>query len=289
MIDVKDPQVLVLGITGHEGSFWTERMIASGTRVVAGVTPGKGGRVVGGVPVYDSVGAACEAHAADVAVLFVPPLAARNAACDAISHGIRRVVMLAEHVPVQDTMDVRAEAEAHGARVLGPNSPGAVVPGRWSIGIMPGWLPTMFHPGSIGVASRSGSLGALACVNLVAAGLGQSAFLGLGGDPLVGTTFLDALRQFEGDPSTRAVVMIGELGGSMEEEVATYIPMMSKPVVAFVAGVSAPEGRRMGHAGALVSGQVGRASLKVEVLRAAGAQIARLPSDISRLVAMHLA
>lgn len=285
MIDVVNPAVLVQGITGREASFWTERMITSGTQVVAGVRPGKGGGMQCGVPVYDSVEAACHAHKIDASVLFVPPLAIKQAATDSMDCGIRWLVILSEHVPVQDTMEICAAAQARGARVIGPNSPGVVVPGRWSIGIMPAWLRTMFRTGAVGVVSRSGSLGALACVNLVAAGLGQSAFLGLGGDPMVGTTFLNALEMFESDGATEAVVMIGELGGTMEERAAECVKVMTKPVIALIAGTSAPEGRRMGHAGAIISGGTGRAASKIEALRGAGARIAQLPSDIPRLIA----
>jgi succinyl-CoA synthetase alpha subunit len=285
MIDVANPAVLVQGITGREASFWTERMITSGTQLVAGVTPGKGGAVQCGVPVYDSVEAACREHRIDASVLFVPPLAVKAAATDALDCGIGSLVILAEHVPVQDAMEICAVAKARRARLIGPNSPGVVVPGRWGIGIMPAWLVTMFRPGAVGVASRSGSLGALACVNLVAAGLGQSAFVGLGGDPVVGTTFLDALEMFESDGATEAIVMIGELGGVMEERAAEYVKQMTKPVIALIAGTSAPEGRRMGHAGAIMSGGTGSATSKIEALRCAGARIARLPSDIPRLIA----
>jgi succinyl-CoA synthetase alpha subunit len=284
MIDMEAPSVLVQGITGREASFWTERMIAAGTRVVAGVTPGKGGRFQGGIPVYDHVAAACAVHRVDVAVLFVPPLAVKLAAVDAIESGVRWLVILTEHVPVQDTMELCANARAHGVRIVGPNSPGIAVPGRWSIGIMPAWVETMFRPGPIGVVSRSGSLGALACVNLVADGFGQSGFIGLGGDPVVGTTFVDALQLFEADRRTEAVVLIGELGGMMEEHAAEYVRQMTKPLVALIAGCSAPEGRRMGHAGAIMSGGTGRADTKIDALQRAGVRIARLASDIPRLV-----
>ncbi|MBI2833237.1 MAG: succinate--CoA ligase subunit alpha [Acidobacteria bacterium] len=281
-------RVLVQGITGREGSFWTERMKQYGTPIVAGVTPGKGGRAVHGVPVYDSVEAAWNGHAPDTSVLFVPPPAVKQAALDAIGCGLRRLVMLAEHVPVHDVMEVLAEARERGVEVIGPNCPGIVVPGRYSVGIMPAWARNMFQPGTVGVVSRSGSLGALVCLDMVRAGFGESAFIGIGGDPIVGTTFRDALQQFEADPGTQAVVMLGEVGGTMEEDAAAFIPEMSKPVVAFIAGTSAPEGKRMGHAGAIVAGTRGSARSKIDALRAEGAHVADVPSQVSVLLSRLL-
>lgn len=277
-------QVLVQGITGREGSYWTERMTEYGTGVAAGVTPGKGGQFVHGVPVYDSVEIACASHAVDASVLFVPAVAVKSAAVEAIRCGIKQLVILAEHVPVQDVMELLAEARDRGVQVIGPNCPGIVVPGRYFIGIMPAWAKNIFQPGTVGVISRSGSLGTLICLNLVRAGLGQSAFIGIGGDPIVGTTFLDALQMLEMDPGTRAVVMVGEVGGTMEEDTAALIPKMTKPVIALIAGKSAPEGKRMGHAGAIVSGAKGSAEAKMEALRRAGAYVADTPSRISEIL-----
>jgi succinyl-CoA synthetase alpha subunit len=279
------PQVLVQGITGREASFWTERMTAYGTPVVAGVVPGKGGQQANGVPVYDSVEAACHEHAIDMAVLFVPSRAVKAAALDVLRAGVRQVVVLVEHIPVHDMMEVFAEAEARGARVLGGNSPGLVVPGRYFVGILPAWEPTIFRPGAVGVVSRSGSLGTLVSVNLARAGLGQSAFVGIGGDPIVGTTFLDVLQMFEDDPRTDAVALLGELGGGLEEQAAEYIGRMRKPVVAFIGGQSAPPGKRMGHAGAIVAGAGGTAASKMAVLREAGARVADVPSQVSAILA----
>jgi len=253
----KKPNVLVQGITGSEGTYWTEQMLAYGTTVVAGCTPGKGGQVVNGVPVYSTVMDALDEHRIDLSVIFVPARFAKSAAIEAIEAG---------------------------ARLIGPNCPGVVFPGRDFVGIMPGWSERLFSPGRIGVVSRSGSLGALVNLNLVTAGYGQSAFLGLGGDPIVGTTFVDALRWFESDSGTDAVVLLGEVGGPMEEEAAEFIASMSKPVVAFIAGQNAPEGKKMGHAGAMVSGGKGTAASKMQALAAGGAQVATVPSDIISLL-----
>ncbi|MFF5992387.1 succinate--CoA ligase subunit alpha [Prauserella flavalba] len=272
--------VVVQGLTGRQGSFWAERMAECGTRIVAGASPGKGGREVGGVPVYDSVVDAAREHELDVSVLFVPPLAVRKAAGDAVAAGVRKIVLLTEHVPYQDIMHVLADARDHGARVLGPNTAGLVVPGVASVGIMPGFADNIFRPGSIGVISRSGSLGTLVALNLVSAGYGQSAFIGIGGDPILGTTTLDAVRELDEDERTEAVVLVGEIGGSMEEDAAEYIATMRKPVVAFIAGRSAPPDRRMGHAGAIVSAGKGSGTSKVDALTSAGATVVDLPSGI---------
>lgn len=280
MLVTEKESVIVQGITGRQGSFWAERMAECGTRIVAGASPGKGGRDVGGVPVYDSVAEAAEQHPLDVSVLFVPPLALKNAALDAIGAGVRKIVLLTEHVPYQDIMHVLADARDAGVQVLGPNTAGLVVPGVASIGIMPGFAANIFRPGSIGVISRSGSLGTLVALNLVAAGYGQSAFIGIGGDPILGTTTLDAVRELDEDERTDAVVLVGEIGGSMEEEAADYIAGMRKPVVAFIAGRSAPPDRRMGHAGAIVSAGLGSGESKAVALTAAGATVVDLPSGI---------
>lgn len=278
------PNVLVQGITGSEGTYWTEQMLANGTVVVAGCTPGKGGQQVAGVPVFSTVVDALEAHRIDLSVIFVPARFAKGAAVEAIEAGVPTVIVLAEFVPVHDTMEMLALARAAEARLIGPNCPGIVFPGRDFVGIMPGWSHRLFAPGRIGVVSRSGSLGALVNLNLVAAGYGQSAFLGLGGDPIVGTTFKEALTWFEADPNTDAVVLLGEVGGPMEEEAAAFIPSMTKPVIAFIAGQNAPEGKKMGHAGAMVSGGKGTAASKMEALAGGGAHVATVPSDIIALL-----
>jgi len=279
LITGKD-NVIVQGITGKQGSFWTERMADCGTTVVAGASPNKGGRTVAGVPVYNSVTEAAEHHRLDVSVLFVPPLAAKAAALDAIHAGVRKVVFLTEHVPYHDVMYVLAEARERGAQVLGPNTAGLVVPGQASVGIMPGFAENIFQPGNVGVVSRSGSLGTLLALNLVTAGYGQSAFIGIGGDPILGTTTLDAVRILNADPRTDAIVLVGEIGGTMEEDAAELIAGMHKPVVSFIAGRSAPPDRRMGHAGAIVTGHRGSGQSKVDALTQAGAVVIDVPSQV---------
>ncbi|MQA10837.1 MAG: succinate--CoA ligase subunit alpha [Pseudonocardiaceae bacterium] len=280
MLVSREENVIVQGITGKQGSFWSERMIECGTSIVAGVSPGKGGRVAAGVPVYDSVAAAVREHRVDVSVLFVPPLAARDGALDAIESGVSKIVLLTEHVPYHDVMQVLAAAAQRGTQVLGPNTAGLVVPGEVSIGILPGFASNIFKPGNIGVISRSGSLGTLMALNLVNAGYGQSAFIGIGGDPILGTTTLDALCTLNDDPRTEAVVLVGEIGGTLEEDASEYIASMDKPVVAFIAGRSAPPDRRMGHAGAIVTGDRGSGDSKVRALTAAGVQVLDVPSQV---------
>jgi succinyl-CoA synthetase alpha subunit len=276
-------QVLVQGITGREASFWTEKMKEYGTAVAAGVTPGKGRQTLHGVPVYESVQEAMDRHPIDVTVLFVPPMAVRAACLEAMRAGVKAMIVLTEHVPIQDVIEIVTESRERGVRIVGPNCPGIVVPGRHFFGIIPAWAKNMFQVGSLGVVSRSGSLGTLICVNLVRAGFGQSAFFGIGGDPILGTTFLDVLELFEADSQTRAVVMVGEIGGMMEEEAASFIAEMTKPVIVLIGGQSAPEGKRMGHAGAIVSGGKGRAQGKMDALRRAGAHVAAIPSQVSQI------
>jgi succinyl-CoA synthetase alpha subunit len=272
--------VVVQGITGRQGSYWTARMVECGTRIVAGASPGKAGREVDGIPVYDSAVAAAQDHSLDVSVLFVPPMRAKEAVLDAVSAGVRKIVCLAEHVPSHDVMEMLAVARQHDAQVLGPNTAGLVVPGVASIGIMPGFAANIFRPGRVGVVSRSGSLGTLVSMNLVTAGHGQSAFIGIGGDPVLGTTTLDAVRALDEHPGTDAVVLVGEIGGVMEEEAAGYIRAMAKPVAAFIAGRSAPPDTRMGHAGAIVTGGRGSGESKVRALTDAGAVVVDVPSQL---------
>jgi succinyl-CoA synthetase alpha subunit len=270
--------VVVQGITGKQGSYWTERMMECGTQVVAGASPGRGGRTVNGIPVYDSVVEAASHHKLDATVLFVPPMRARAAAADAIEAGVGKLVLLTEHVPAHDVMEILARAAAAGTTVLGPNTAGLVVPGETSVGIMPGFARNIFQPGPIGVISRSGSLGTLVSMELITAGFGQSAFVGIGGDPILGTTTLDAVRLLDADERTEAIVVVGEIGGVMEEEAAAYIATMTKPVVAFIAGRTAPPGQRMGHAGAIVTGGRGSGESKVHALVEAGAVVVDVPS-----------
>jgi succinyl-CoA synthetase alpha subunit len=280
MILTKDDAVLVQGITGKQAGFWTERMLEAGTKVVAGTSPGKGGQVAVGLPVYDNAVDAVARHAIDVSVVFAPPPAVKGAVLDALGAGIRKVVVLTEHVPVHDVMEFLALARERGAQILGPNTAGAVTPGEASVGFMPAFAANIFRPGDVGIVSRSGSLGTLVAMNVVAAGYGQRTFIGIGGDPVNGTTTLDAVKMLDADARTRAVIIVGELGGAMEEDAAPYIRGMKKPVLAFIAGRSAPPGRRMGHAGAIVDGASGSGESKVDILRAAGVRVLDSPSEI---------
>ncbi|MDW5562946.1 MAG: succinate--CoA ligase subunit alpha [Methanomassiliicoccus sp.] len=283
MIMDRGTRVVVQGITGHQGRYHARAMLDFGTEVVAGVTPGKGGTSVEGVPVYDSVQGAVDEHGADVSVVFVPPRAAADSALEALEAGIGTVVMVTEHVPVHDAMTVIQYARLKGGRIIGPNCPGIAAPGRGKAGIMPNEI---FQEGSVGVVSRSGTLTYEVVSSLSRAGLGQSTCIGIGGDPVVGTSFVEALRMFEADDGTSAVVLIGEIGGGAEEEAAEFIrSRMSKPVVAYIAGLTAPPGRKMGHAGALVSRGRGTARSKIAALEGAGARVADTPWRISKLVA----
>ncbi len=276
--------VLVQGITGRQGSFWTERMQAYGTRIVGGVNPRKAGVTHCGVPVHASAAEAAQAVPGgriDASVLFIPPMGVKGAALDAIESGIKKLVILTEHVPVQDVMYLLAAATEAGARVLGPNTAGAVTPGECFVGFMPAFNGRIFWPGPVGVVSRSGSLGTLICLDVVRAGYGVSAFIGIGGDPILGTTTLEALRELDADANTQAVVIVGEIGGAMEEAAADYARDMTKPIVAFIAGAAAPPGKRMGHAGAIVLGDKGTFAAKRDALEAAGAKVVATPTEIA--------
>lgn len=270
--------VLVQGITGRQASFWSERMRAYGTRICAGVHPRKGGSEHLGVPVFASAREAAAALELAVSVLFVPPAAVKAAALDAIEAGIGKLVILTEHVPVHDVMYLLAAAREAGTAVLGPNTAGLVTPGECFVGFMPAFEGEIFRPGSIGVISRSGSLGTLVCLEIARAGLGQSAFIGIGGDPVIGIRSGEALACLEADPRTAAVALVGEIGGTMEEEAAEQVAAMAKPVVAFIAGAAAPPGRRMGHAGAIVAGGRGDWRSKRDALEAAGATVLATPA-----------
>ena len=276
------------GITGRQGTFWTTHMQDYGTRVVGGVNPRKAGTLHCGVPVYESARAAMDDAGFDVSVLFIPPLGVRDAAVDAIEAGARKLVILTEHVPVQDVMYLLAAARANGTRVAGPNTAGHVTPGECFVGFMPAFDPDIFRPGEVGVISRSGSLGTLLCLNLVQAGYGQSSFVGIGGDPIVGTSTRDALESLDGDDRTRAVVMVGEIGGAMEEDAAEYAAVMNKPVLAFIAGQASPPGKKMGHAGAIVMGDRGTHASKRAALERAGVQVLDTPSDIGAGLRLRL-
>ncbi len=288
MIVRGEERVLVQGITGRQATFWTERMQAYGTKIVGGVNPKKAGTTHLGVPVYGSPSEAMEATGFEVSVLFIPPLAVRNAALDAIDAGVRKLVILTEHIPVQDVMYLLAAARENKVRVLGPNTAGLATPGECFVGFMPVFNDRVFRPGRIGTISRSGSLGTLVCLNLVRAGFGQSAFIGIGGDAILGTTIRDALEDLDNDTRTDAVVIVGEIGGSFEEEAAEYAASMRKPVVAFVAGSASPAGKRMGHAGAIVMGNKGTYDSKRKALEKAGVQVLATPSDVGGAIAQVL-
>ena len=282
MIVRGEDRVLVQGITGKQGTHWTGRMQAYGTQVVAGVNPRKAGTEHCGVPVYASAGEAMRETGFDVSVLFIPPLGVKAAAQDAMEAGCARLVVLTEHVPVQDVMELLAMARANGAAVVGPNTAGLVTPAECFVGFMPAFESDVFRPGRVGVISRSGSLGTLVCLNLVQAGFGQSAFIGIGGDPIVGTTTRDALEMLDADERTDAVVVVGEIGGTMEEDAAEFARGMAKPVVAFIAGAASPPGKKMGHAGAIVMGDKGTYRSKRKALEAARVAVLATPSEVGR-------
>lgn len=284
MIVRRHHRVLVQGITGQQGTFWTEKMQGCGTNVAAGINPKKAGTVHCNVPVFASAVAAAKSHPFDIAVGFVPPTGAKAAALDAIAAGAKLLVMLTEHIPVHDVMEVMAAAKSAGTRVVGPNTAGLVTPGEGFVGIMPGFNDRVFKPGRIGVISRSGSLGTLICLKLVNGGFGQSAFLGIGGDPIIGTTTLDALQALDADPGTDGVVIVGEIGGVMEEAAAEYAATMKKPAVAFIAGRASPPGKKMGHAGAIVTGDRGSYESKRKALERAGVAVADTPAEVAALM-----
>jgi succinyl-CoA synthetase alpha subunit len=274
-------RVVVQGITGKQGTFWTEKMLGYGTRVVGGVNPKRAGETHAGVPVFASVQAAArDLGGAEVAVMFIPPAQALAAAEDAIAAGVKLLVVLTEHIPAHDVMRMHAAA-AGKCRIVGPNTAGLVTPGEAFVGIMPAFNARVFKPGGVGVISRSGSLGTLVCLTLVDAGLGQSAFIGIGGDPMLGTTTADALRALAEDARTDSVVVVGEIGGAMEEAAAEVARGMKKPVVAFIAGRASPPGKKMGHAGAIVTGDAGSYAGKRRALEAAGVRVADTPAGVA--------
>jgi succinyl-CoA synthetase alpha subunit len=264
----KNTRVVVQGITGKEGTFHTEQMLGYGTAVVAGVTPGKGGQSIEGVPVFNSLHEAVEKESANTSCLFVPPPFAADAIIEGISANLAVVVCITEGIPTLDMVKVAGFLDGKESVLIGPNCPGIISPGKTKVGIMPGHIHT---PGPVGVISRSGTLTYEVVDQLTRVGLGQSTCLGIGGDPIVGTTFIDHLRRFRNDPDTEGVVIIGEIGGSTEEEAAKFIQAeFDKPVIAFIAGQTAPPGKRMGHAGAIISGGEGKAQDKIKALESAG-------------------
>jgi succinyl-CoA synthetase alpha subunit len=282
----KNTRLIVQGITGREGMFHAEQMIAYGTNVVGGVTPGKGGQWSVGVPVFDSVRDAVRATEANTSIIYVPAAFSPDAVMEAVDAGISLVVCITEGIPTLDMVKVRAYVDQSDARLIGPNCPGLITPGQAKVGIMPGHIHI---PGNVGVVSRSGTLTYEVVAALTARGIGQSTAVGIGGDPIIGSTFIDILQLFENDPDTEQVVMIGEIGGTDEEEAAHFIrEYMTKPVTGFIAGQTAPPGKRMGHAGAIISGGKGTAAEKVQALEAAGVRMAKQPTDIAELVAANI-
>jgi len=279
----KNTRAIVQGITGTQGSFHTKLMVEYGTKIVAGVTPGKGGTVIHGIPVYDTVEEAQEKHSADASIIFVPAPFAADASLEALENGVKTIVIITEHIPIKDAVNVMAYAKQASATIIGPNTPGIITPEESKLGIMPSHI---FKPGSIGMVSRSGTLTYEIAASLTRKNLGQSTCLGLGGDPITGLNFIDVLRMFEKDTDTEAIVLIGEIGGNLEELAAEYITnkKYSKPVAAFIAGRSAPPGKRMGHAGAIVTGKAGTAESKIEKFKNAGVEVAEKPNDVPELL-----
>ena len=283
----KNTKVIVQGITGRDGSFHSKQMMEYGTKIVAGVTPGKGGqKFEEKVPVFNTVADAVAATGANCSVIYVPPPFAADAIMEAAASGVQFIVCITEGVPVLDMTKVYPFVKERGVRLLGPNCPGLITPGESKVGIIPGRICT---PGNVGVVSRSGTLTYEVVYQLTRAGIGQTTCVGIGGDPINGTNFIDCLAAFEKDPNTKAVAMMGEIGGTDEQEAATFVKEhMTKPVVGFIAGQTAPPGRRMGHAGAIISGSAGTAAEKIEAFQAAGIGVAKRPMDFVELIKARL-
>lgn len=281
-------RAIVQGITGTQGSYNTQLMLQYGTRIVGGTSPGKGGATLHDVPVYDTVEEIQAKYAANASIIFVPAPFAADAALEALESGIKIIVIITEHVPVRDSIELAAHSKKNGAIIIGPNTPGIITPGKCKLGIMPAQV---FVPGRVGLASRSGTLTYEISAVLTRQGLGQSTCIGLGGDAVTGLNFIDALKFFRDDVDTKAVVLIGEIGGNLEELAAEYIQRENypKPVIAYVAGRSAPPEKRMGHAGAIIMGKTGTAASKIAAFESAGVKVAEKPSDVAKLLADSVA
>lgn len=282
----KDTRVIVQGITGKEGSFWTKHMMDLGTNVICGVTPGKEGQVIEGVPVYNSVRRALQHHEVDAAMLFVPPRFTKDAVFEALDAGIKKIVTIADGIPLHETVQIRNEALRQNAMIIGGNTSGIITPGVAMMGAFPHWIERVYNPGKIGVMTRSGSLTNEVTAMIVKSGYGVSTLVGIGGDPVPASRFAEVLELFEKDKNTNGIVIIGELGGTMEEEVAQGMMkgLYTKPLVAFLGGRTAPKGQRMGHAGAIISGGKGSVEDKIKALEEAGALVAERPRMVGPLL-----
>ena len=276
-------RAVVWGITGSQGQFHTQLMLEYGTKIVAGVTPGRGGQEVHGVPVFDTAQEAIEKVDADASIIFVPAPYAKDATLEAIAANLNPIIVITEGIPVKDEILIMEIAKQKGTTIIGPNTPGIITPAQCKLGIMPSHI---FKPGKVGLVSRSGTLTYEIAASLTNAGLGQSTCLGVGGDPVVGMSFVDVFKMFRKDPATKTIAMIGEIGGNAEEMAAEYVNKTKypKPIVAYIAGRGAPAGKRMGHAGAIITGKAGTAETKIEALRAAGVRIALKPGEIAKLI-----
>jgi len=279
----RNTKAIVWGITGSQGSFHTQLMLEYGTKIMGGVTPGRSGQEMHGVPVFDTAREALEREKATAAIIFVPAPHAKDATLEAIAADLNPVIVITEGIPVKDEIQMMEVARRKRTTIIGPNTPGIMTPGQCKLGIMPGHI---FKPGKVGLVSRSGTLTYEIAASLTNAGLGQTTCLGVGGDPVVGLSFVDVLKMFKKDTATKAIAMIGEIGGNAEEKAAEYVKKTRypKPIVAYVAGRAAPPGKRMGHAGAIITGRAGTAETKIESLRAAGVKVALKPGDIAKLI-----